>query len=110
MKQYVVDELRHQDYEKIKACLDGKYDVSEIGGIYWVPLEQELLTQKQAAHTDCHPIYFIIDLQPAVMSCELLLRTRSKMRCDCMSYASEKQRNWIIRLIDNLLEELEIKI
>lgn len=110
MKQYVIDELRWQDYEKIKAFLDKKWGPSEIGGIYWVPMEQEFLAPVQAGHIECQPIYYIIDLQPDVMSCELLLRTKSRVRCDCIRYANKEQTDRIIRFADDLLETLEIKV
>ena len=110
MKQYVVDELRQQDYEKIKAFLDEKQGPSEMGGIYWIPLEREYLAPVQIAHKECQPIYYIIDLKPDSLSCELLLRTKSRIRCDCIRYADGRQIQRIIQFVDDLLEKLEIKI
>ena len=108
MKQYVIDELRYQDYEKIKTYLDESFGESDLEGIYWLPLDPEILTEVQAAHTTCQPYYFVIDLAPERLSCELLMRTRSRIRCDCISYANERQRNWIIKALDAVLEKLEI--
>ena len=42
MKQYVVDEIRPADYEKIKAYLDAEFGPAEMGGIYWVPVAQKM--------------------------------------------------------------------
>jgi hypothetical protein len=108
MKQYVIDELRYQDYEKIKTYFDELFGESDLAGIYWLPLDPEILTEVQAAHTTCQPYYFVLDLAPECLSCELLIRTRSRIRCNCISYADERQRNWIIKTLDAVLEKLEI--
>jgi hypothetical protein len=49
-----------------------------------------------------------IELEPDRMSCELLIRSSIKIRCDCMGYATKDQRNWLIDRIDTMLNELEI--
>ena len=79
-------------------------------GIYWIQLDQNILTDIQAEHTDCHPFYFAADLEPNLIAFEMLVRTRKRMRCACMGYATETQRNWLIRLADSIFDELEIKI
>lgn len=105
MRQYVIDELRIEDYEKIKAYLDGRFDVSEIPGIYWIPLDPDYLTDIQASHIDCQPYYFAADLEPGRIACELLVRTKKKIKCECIEYATIEQRNWIIRFIDTIIEK-----
>jgi hypothetical protein len=90
MKQYVIDELRPADYEKIKAYLDENLDASGVDGIYWMPLDQ-------------------INLEPTVMACELLVRSKNTIRCNCIGYATEKQHNWFIQIVDDIFEKLEIK-
>jgi len=42
------------------------------------------------------------------LACELLVRTKNRMRCDCIQYATANQRNWLIELIDNMFSRLEI--
>jgi hypothetical protein len=39
---------------------------------------------------------------------ELLIRTRSRLRCGCIQYASQKQRDFIINYADGLFEELKL--
>lgn len=109
MKQYVIDELRPEDYKKIKDYLDKYVGPSAVEGIYWIPLHEDLLSEVQTVHTECRPFYFAVDLEPSVMVCELLVRTRNKVRCDCIHYATEKQRNWIINFLDAIFEKLMIK-
>ncbi len=110
MKQYVIDEIRLQEYEKIKAYLDMNFGDPEIGGIYWIPLDAGILTDTQKAHADCQPFYFAIDLAEGRMTCELLVRTKNRIRCDCIAYATQEQHSWLIRLVDAMFEQLEIKM
>ena len=108
MKQYVIDELTRDDHQKLKAHLDETYGDSGVGGIYWLPLAEEMLSGLQPAHDDCKPYYFALELTPDRLSCELLVRTRERLHCPCMAYASEAQRNWIIDATDAILEKLGI--
>lgn len=109
MKQYVIDELRPADYEKILTYLDKNLDASGIDGIYWIPLSRDILSNIQAEHTECQPFYFAINLEQTVMACELLVRSKNIIRCNCIGYATEKQRNWFIQTVDAIFERLEIK-
>ncbi len=108
MKQYVVDEIRSEDYMQIKAFLDKEYGESELGGLYWIPVDGALLTPLQSCHQLCQPFYVALDLEPGRLSCELLVRTKERVRCDCMAYATEEQRNWIINRVDRVFNQLEI--
>ncbi len=110
MKQYIIDELRYNDYEKVKLYLDENLGASEIEGIYWLPLEKGLLTNEQSSHNECLPLFFVVDLKPELISCELLVRTKNRIKCGCINYATETQRNWLIQYIDDMLKGLEIKI
>ena len=109
MKQYVVDELRPADSKKIKAHLDKTLQPGGIDGVYWVPVAENLLTPEQAGHTECHPLCFAVELEPDRLACGLLLRTQSRMRCSCVGYATETQRNWVIQFIDDIFEKLDIQ-
>jgi hypothetical protein len=108
MKQYVVDEIRPQDYEKIKDYLDGNYGESRLGGLYWVPLDETVLSEVQQAHTACAPFFMTLELGPDRLTGELLVRTRSRVRCDCIHYADVRQRDWLVRTVDAIFEKLEI--
>jgi len=108
MKQYVVDEIRPDDYTKIKTYLDKEFGPPEMGCIYWMPIAVELLNKTQKEHAQCQPFYFALDLEPDQMACELLVRTRNRVRCDCIGYASEHQRNWAVNVVDAMFEKLGI--
>ncbi|MEW6674111.1 MAG: hypothetical protein AB1427_20650 [Thermodesulfobacteriota bacterium] len=109
MKQYVIDELRPADFNKIKGFLDQTHESSKMDDLYWFRLDDDILSPLQAEHKDCYPFYFAVELQPERVSFELLIRTKNRVRCDCMAYATEAQRNWLIRSVDAAFERLKIK-
>ena len=108
MKQYVIDELRPADFEAIKNHLADKYGSAAMDGVFWIPVEEQLLSETQAAHRDCRPHFFAIDLDQNRLACELLVRTKSRLRCDCIRYATMAQRNWLIATIDDIFDRLSI--
>jgi len=110
MKQYVIDEIRSEDYEKIRAYFDKKFDSCAIDGVYWLALDPAVLNKTQAGHLKCRPFYLVMELEPTRISCELLVRTRNSVRCDCMGYATDEQFLWLVHKTDIMLDELDIKI
>jgi len=108
MKQYVIDELRPEDHNKIKEYLDEAYGTAEMGAIYWVPVAADMLTEIQREHVDCQPYYFSIDLEGNRFALELLVRTKKRVRCACIGYASKDQRIWIMEAVDAIFERLDI--
>ena len=108
MKQYVVDELRPDDFRKLKAYLDKNFAAPGFDGLYWLPLDEAVYSQVQQSHHDCRPFYFALELTSQRLVCELLVRTNNRMRCDCIRYATEKQRNWLMAVVDALFDRLEI--
>jgi hypothetical protein len=110
MKQYVVDQLRYPDYEKLKAFLDQTHGPAEMQGIYWLCLGADLLTPVQAEHCECQPFVAALDLQETQLSLELLVRTRQRIRCSCIAYADDRQRSWLIEQVDRMLAQLEISV
>ncbi len=110
MKQYVIDELRYQDFEALQQYLQSRFSTSGLDGLYWIPLETDILSATQRSHADCHPHYFAVELEPERLSCELLVRTAARVRCDCIAYADERQREWFLNAIDAILEKLAIHV
>ena len=108
MKQYVVDELRPRDHDMLEAYLNENLDFAGLDGLYWKPIEEALLTSTQASHTHCKPLFFALTLTSESLICELLVRTRNRMRCDCMGYATTAQRNWIVEWTEIIFKELGV--
>ncbi len=110
MKQYVIDGLRLEDYEKIKKYCDENLGSPSLDSIYWVEMDRNILNEVQLAHVSCQPHYFAIDLEEQHLSCEFLVRIKKNIKCDCMAYADRKQREWIMDKVDAMLEELNITV
>jgi hypothetical protein len=110
MKQYVIDQLRESDYEKVLAFLKNNADASEFGDIFWVMLPVELYSDIQREHKQCHPFCFAVNLSLSQVDFELLTRSRRILRCVCISYADRRQRDYIMDYADRMLEELNIRI
>ena len=110
MRQYVIDELRPQDYQVLKSHLDQAYGKPGMDGLYWIPLDPALQTEVQQDHTECQPFYFAWELEWTRLSCELLVRTRNRVRCQCIAMATCEQREWIIACADAMLEKLDLHL
>ncbi len=110
MKQYVVDQLRESDRIIIKGYLRRHSEPTALGEIFWVHLPMELYTPIQREHKSCQPFYFAVNLSRAQVAFELLVRSCQVMRCPCIGYASQAQRDHIINFADRMLDELQIKV
>jgi hypothetical protein len=110
MKQYVIDQLHGDEIEKIRKYLHSRLALSGVDGLFWLPVEDTVLSSLQQAHEPCKPHCVAIELEDGRLVCELLVRSRQQVRCDCMSYATVAQRNWLIDMVDAMLQELDIRI
>lgn len=108
MRQYVVDELRADDYRKLKDYLDANYAAPGFEGLYWLPLDRQLYEDVQKNHSDCQPFYFALELTSERLACEMLVRTNNRVRCQCIQYATENQLNWLIQVVDAFFDHLGI--
>jgi hypothetical protein len=73
-----------------------------------VPLDAGVLTEIQSEHSDCQPFYFAIALEKDRLAIEMLVRTKNRIRCACIGYASNDQRMWIMDVVDAIFEALDI--
>jgi len=71
MKQYVIDEIRPQDFEKVKGYLDETYGAAGLNGLYWVPVDEALLSGVQQAHHACSPFFIALELGPDRLAAEI---------------------------------------
>ena len=110
MKQYVIDGLSLKDYHTLKAYLDQYLTAASISGIYWLELDQAVLTPFQLSHGACGPHVFALMLEESYLSCELLVRIKTNIKCDCMGYATRTQRDWLVDWTDAVLEKLSIRV
>lgn len=110
MKQYVIDQLRYGDFEKIQEFLDTHTHRAAMEGIYWVNLPERLWSAVQREHGACRPHYFAINLGHDEVAFELLVRSSQVIRCNCIAYATPEQREFILDFADDMLGRLNIKV
>jgi hypothetical protein len=110
MKQYVIDELNPQDRDAVGDYLKHYAQPAGLDGMYWLPIEEDLLSPEQHSHNDCKPFVFALELLPDRLVCELLVRTCDRVRCNCIAYATSEQREWLIETIDAILSKLGVKV
>ncbi len=110
MKQYVIDELKPDEHERLQGRLNACCGPAELEGVYWLSLDASLYTETQAAHRDCQPFYAAIRLRPKSIAIEFLIRTRNRIRCDCMAYATAEQKAWLIQSLDDMLGQSGIAV
>ena len=108
MKQYMIDQLREADFHKLEDHLNSYAESGELPGIYWSPLPEELYADTQREHKECQPFYFAVNLNRQAISFEMLIRTRNRLRCGCIQYANQKQREYILNYADDLFEKLSL--
>ena len=109
MKAYIIDEISPSDMEKIKGFLRGDFIKSGMDKVFWVPLPDHLLTGAQAEHADCLPLVFAVELGSDWIKFEFFLRTLKRMRCTCPGYCTEAQKDYVMKLADDLLDKLAIQ-
>ena len=108
MRQIVFDEINSRDVKKIKDYLSQHFEES-MPGLYWINLSDDLLDETQFQHKSCQPFYFVIEVGNNYVKIELLIRSRKRLRCSCIKYANEAQRNFILHFADKLIEDLNIR-
>ncbi len=108
MRQYVVDELRKGELDRVKQYLEKQCEPGGVDRLYWLEIPDDLLSDIQIDHRDCRPFCIGIEVTDDSVVFEMLIRSRQKLRCSCIAYASEQQRQFILNFADRLVKETEI--
>lgn len=106
MRSILIDELSTEDLGKVRGHLDGACTASRLPDVYWLPLPPDLLTAVQVEHADCGPHQMALVIEGDSLRLELLVRAADKLRCACMEYANRPQRNFCLRFVDDMIEDL----
>ena len=109
MRWYGIDDLSHKDTEKIAATLKEMGLESSLNGLYWLPVPAHMLSCVQTEHKEtCGPHVMGLELEDSWLRLEMLVRARSRLRCECVQYASHELRDHMIDWLENFLQELHI--
>ena len=65
-------------------------------------------------HRDCRPFRFAVEVGEkevgdSFLRFEFLIRSREKMRCTCIDYATRQQRDFILAYADRLVAALALR-
>lgn len=110
MRQYMIDELRQEELNRIKNYLEFNCEASELDGLYWLHIPENYLNKTQLEHKACMPYSAAIELGGSWVKFEMLIRSRKKIRCNCVALATNEQRQFILEFADRLLLENNIPV
>ena len=109
MRWLVIDELLPGESTRLTERLDTMELSSGIPGLYWLPLPEPLLSHVQLEHaSSCGPHVMALEVEEERLRLELLVRARSRLRCDCVHYASPQLVAHMAEYLGQLLTELQI--
>jgi len=110
MRQYVIDELRKYEVDRIRQYLEKNCEPGGIDRFYWLRMPDDMLTQVQYEHKDCAPFCSGIEVTEDSVIFEMLVRSRKNIRCSCVAFATDHQRQFILNFVDRLLKDTEIPV
>ena len=109
MRQFLVDELTREERANIDSYLKRTLKPGPINGLFWLAVPPDLIGAEQTGHEECGPFYFAVELGEDVLRFELLVRSRTNLHCSCIAYASQAQRDFVLKYVDTLMAEECIK-
>jgi hypothetical protein len=109
MRQYILDEISRGDIPRIRDYLKEHAIASGLEDIWWVDLQEDLLSPQQFDHQECRPFRFAVEVGENFVRFEFLIRSRQTMRCACIGYATRQQRDFILAFADRLVEDLALR-
>jgi len=109
MRQYIIDQLSKEERANIESYLQRTLKPGPMESLYWIEVPQDLLSGDQQGHEDCGPFFFAVELEAEAACFELLIRSQSKLHCPCIAYATPSQRDFVLRFVDQMLKEEQIK-
>jgi hypothetical protein len=106
MRQYVIDDLSPMERDNIDSYLKRTLPQGPMVGLYWIVVPSELLTDFQRDHQDkCGPYYCGVEVEKYAVRFEMLVRSHANLHCDCIAHATPAQRQFILDLVDTMLEK-----
>ena len=83
---------------------------SGLEGIFWLPIPDDMLNQKQKEHKlQCGPYNMALEIGDEAVYLELLVRGLGRLRCECLGPPSPALREYMIDYLDSVLRDLLIQ-
>jgi hypothetical protein len=109
MKYYLIDEITHQDMDRLSEFLKNNATMSGLEKVFWVNIPENYFNEIQAGHSNCRPYFFALELGSGMLKAELFIRTLTEFNCSCSGCADSAQTSFIINFVDKMIEELNIR-
>ena len=109
MRAYLIDEIRPEDMDKVRAFLSEHATSSSLQQIFWVRIPDDLLSALQLRHESCRPHVFAVETGSDWVKMEFFVRSSRNMRCTCPAYCTAQQRAFVIRFADSMVDKLAIQ-
>ncbi|MDR2124093.1 MAG: hypothetical protein LBP38_03810 [Desulfovibrio sp.] len=109
MRTYSIDQLDEKDIAAVNArLLDLKLQAG-LEGIYRLPVPERMLSRVQTDHLqECGPYCLALEVGGGSIHMELLVRGLGRITCECVAFAPEPLRNYMIKYLEEMLTDLGI--
>jgi len=108
MRQFVLDEIPPQRMEEIESYLKEKAVPSGLEKIFWLEIPPDLLSLVQREHKECGPHYLAVEMGKNFLKFEFLVRSRKRLRCACVQYATQDQEIFLLNFVHSLIQALHL--
>ena len=109
MRAYLIDEISASEMKKITLFLKENSSQSSLDAIFWVEIPEDLLAGIQFEHKNCRPHVFAMEMGDKWIKAEFFVRSLKTMRCECQSYCTPQQGEFIINFVHHMIDTLNIK-
>ena len=109
MRQIYLDELSREDVGRLVEWLNANATLSEVEGLYWVELTEDLLGPDQFEEKEDHPFCFAVEVGDSWAKFELLIRSRRNLKSMLTGYANQAQRRFILDYSYRIIDELNLR-
>ena len=108
MRSYVIDELAGSTVRHLQDRLTDMGGASSVEKLFWLPVDQELLTPIQCEHLpECGPYKMAVELKDESVRLELLVRAAGKLRCECICYLHPAAERTKMNKLDTLIAAIQ---
>jgi hypothetical protein len=105
----LIDELESKDVAMLTDHLKRITEPSEVAGLFWAALPDDLLSSEQFKASGDHPFGFAVEVGESWAKFEFLIRSRSNFRSLWTRYATFGQTHYILEYAQGLIDELGLK-
>ncbi|CCO24552.1 hypothetical protein [Maridesulfovibrio hydrothermalis] len=111
MRNYLLEDIYEEDLVKITDALKELGFAGPIEDIFYLPIPEHLLDDIQKEHFDeCGSYFMALEVLENGLKIELLVRAKGRIRCDCVRYATNAQRNYMLDYMDKFIADLKIHL